>query len=252
MALLEAEHVTKSFSGITALDDVSLVVEAQELVALIGPNGAGKTTFFNCLTGVLYPDHGTVSFAGADLLALAPYRRARAGLSRTFQRVELFMGTTVRDHLVVADRARSCNGGLFRDLTGRSAVTHDERERCDQALSLVGLTALADHPIEALSLGKGRLVELARALMSRPSLLFLDEPSSGLDAAETSEMATVLETVQREHGTAILLVEHDVPLVERLASRTYVLDIGRLLAAGPTAEVLSDPAVRTAYLGQGV
>ena len=250
--LLEARHVTKRFSGITALDDISLEVADHEFVAMIGPNGAGKTTFFNCLTGVLTPEQGTVRFGDADLLSMPTYRRARLGLARTFQRIELFAGTTVRDHLLVAERARTRNGGLLRDLTGRSAPQPEERERCDAVLDLIGLMPLAEYPIESLSLGKGRLVELARALMCQPRLLFLDEPSSGLDIAETHEMATVLETVQREQGTAILLVEHDVPLVERLAGRTYVLDVGRLLAAGPTSEVLADADVRAAYLGQGV
>ena len=239
--LLEARHVTKRFSGITALDDISLEVADHEFVAMIGPNGAGKTTFFNCLTGVLTPEQGTVRFGDADLLSMPTYRRARLGLARTFQRIEL-----------VAERARTRNGGLLRDLTGRSAPQPEERERCDAVLDLIGLMPLAEYPIESLSLGKGRLVELARALMCQPRLLFLDEPSSGLDIAETHEMATVLETVQREQGTAILLVEHDVPLVERLAGRTYVLDVGRLLAAGPTSEVLADADVRAAYLGQGV
>jgi len=250
--LLDARHVTKRFSGITALDDISLEVGDHELVALIGPNGAGKTTFFNCLTGVLTPEQGSVRFGDADLLSMPTYRRSRLGLARTFQRIELFAGTTVRDHLLVAERARTRNGGLFRDLTGRSAPQPEERDRCDAVLELIGLMTLAEYPIESLSLGKGRLVELARALMCQPRLLFLDEPSSGLDIAETHEMATVLETVQAEQGTAILLVEHDVPLVERLATRTYVLDVGRLLAAGPTREVLADSEVRAAYLGQGV
>jgi len=247
--LLEAHEVTKRFEGITALDAVSLTVQPGELVALIGPNGAGKTTFFNCLLGVLRPEVGEMHFGGADLTRLLAYQRARLGLARTFQRIELFAGMTVREHLIVAARAHRVRGGLLRDLLGRSGPTAVELADSADTLDLLGITELADRPVESLSLGKGRVVELARALMCRPRLLFLDEPSSGLDVHETADMGDVLLRVQRERGTAILLVEHDVPLVERLAQRTYVLDSGLLIADGPTAEVLADPDVRTAYLG---
>lgn len=248
-ALLEAEGVTKRFDGIIALAEVSVRVEPGELVALIGPNGAGKTTLFNCLSGVLSPEEGSIRFRGADIRGLHPHARARMGLARTFQRIELFGAMTVRDHLLVADRARTGAAGLWRDLLGRSQPTAEERTRCDETLALVGLHDVADRPASSLSLGRGRIVELARALMCQPDLLFLDEPSSGLDLQETAEMGTVLQTVQRERGTAILLCEHDVPFVQRLATRTYVLDVGRLIAEGTTDEVLENEQVRIAYLG---
>jgi branched-chain amino acid transport system ATP-binding protein len=241
--------VSKRFEGIVALSDVSLFVEAGEFIAVIGPNGAGKRTLFNCLSGVLHPDGGSVTFDGRPLDRLRPSRRARLGIARTFQRIELFGGMTVRDHLLVADRARTGRGGLWSDLFRGSAPTTDELARCDTVLDLVGLQDLADRPAESLSLGKGRLVELGRALMCEPKLLFLDEPSSGLDRSETVEMGSALETVRREHGTAVVLIEHDVPMVQRLASRTYVLDYGQLIAAGPTETVMEDPRVRAAYLG---
>src|ERR687898_898395 len=227
--LLDAVKISKRFDGITALRHVSVCVERGEVVALIGPNGAGKTTLFNCLTGVLRPDDGAVTFDGRDLGGLAPYERSRLGLGRTFQQIELFTGLTVLEHLLVADRA----------------------PRCRTVLDLVGLGDDADRPAESLSLGRGRVVELARALVCEPRLLFLDEPSSGLGAQETADMAAVLEQVRTERDLAILLCEHDVPFVERLATRTYVLDSGRLIAEGPTAEALVQPAVRTAYLGVG-
>jgi branched-chain amino acid transport system ATP-binding protein len=251
-ALLDAQSITKRFAGINALDRVSLEIAPGELVALIGPNGAGKTTFFNCLLGVLRPDDGSITFGGRDLARLPVHRRARLGLARTFQRIELFGGMSVRDHLWVAARAHRRGGGLGRDLLGLSGPTTEERGQCEETLELVGLTDLADSPVESLSLGRGRIVELARALMCQPRLLFLDEPSSGLDQSETHEMCDVLRTVQSESGTAILLVEHDVPMVESLASRTYVLESGKLIASGETGDVLSQPAVRAAYLGQGV
>ncbi|MBX3285336.1 MAG: ABC transporter ATP-binding protein [Actinobacteria bacterium] len=251
-ALLEAVGITKVYDGMAALTDVSIEVDTAELVALIGPNGAGKTTLFDCLSGVQRADAGIVRLEGREIEGLAPHERARMGIARTFQRIELFTGMTVRDHLLVADRAVRRSGGLLRDLTGRAKPDAGERERCDEVLELVGLADDADRPAHALSLGRGRVVELARALMCRPRLLFLDEPSSGLDRTETAEMAGVLERVMEQGATAILLCEHDVPFVERLASRTYVLDCGRRIAAGPTRDVLADPDVRAAYLGQGV
>jgi branched-chain amino acid transport system ATP-binding protein len=247
--LLDAVGVSKRFAGILALSEVSVAVWPGEFVAVIGPNGAGKSTLFNCLSGVLRPDAGTVTFDGQPLDGLRPAQRARRGIARTFQRIELFAGMTVRDHLLVADRARTRTGGLWTDILRGARPTAAEMERCDAMLELVGLTDVADRPAESLPLGKGRLVELGRALMTRPSLVFLDEPSSGLDRAETVEMGDALETVRQQHGTAIVLIEHDVPMVQRLAARTYVLDYGQLIAAGPTAEVMQDERVRTAYLG---
>ncbi len=248
--LFSAVDIWKSYQGIAALIEVSVSVDTGELVALIGPNGAGKSTLFDCLSGIQTPDRGQVRFDGHDLAGMAQFRRARMGMARTFQRIELFPGLTVRDHLLVADRAQRLRGGMARDLTGRSRIGSDERARCDAVLEQLGLMDDADRPAEALSLGRGRVVELGRALICQPRLLFLDEPSSGLDESETDEMAVVLETVRRERDTAIVLCEHDVALVERLATRTYVLDTGRIIAEGPTAEVMANPLVRAAYLGE--
>jgi branched-chain amino acid transport system ATP-binding protein len=247
--LMEAIRVTKRFAGIRALNDVSLSVGEGELVGLIGPNGAGKTTLFNCLFGVIRPDHGKVLFDGRDLSHMPPHRRARLGIGRTFQRVELFGGMTPRDHLLVAARSHTRRGGLLRDLLYQSRPSADEREKVDDTLSLLGLTDDADRPIEALSLGRGRLVELGRALMLEPRLLFLDEPSSGLDTDETSAMASVLEQVNGERGIAVLLVEHDLAMVRRVARRLCCINVGAVIAEGSCDEVLADEAVRRAYLG---
>jgi branched-chain amino acid transport system ATP-binding protein len=248
-ALLETDRVVKRFAGITALSEASLRVDENEIVGLIGPNGAGKTTLFDCIYGLLRPDRGTVHFCGRDLAGLRIHQRARLGIGRTFQRVELFIGTSVRDHLLVAERARHGTGGLVRDLTGRGRPTAVEHERAEAVLDLLGLDELADRPIEALSLGRARLVELGRALMIDPRLLLLDEPSSGLDGDETAEMGEVLGRVRAERGLSILLVEHDVGLVRSVTSRLYVLDFGTLIAEGSTEAVLGDDAVRRAYLG---
>jgi len=252
VTLLDAASVTKRFSGLTALDAVTLTVSAGEIVGLIGPNGAGKTTLFNCLYGVIAPDGGRVTFAGHDISSLPVHRRARLGIGRTFQRIELFVGMTVSDHLLVAERARRGDGGLWRDLTNRSKPTDDECARAAATLDLLGLTDVAERPVESLSLGRGRLVELGRALMIEPQLLLLDEPSSGLDHRETDEMADVLDTVRAERGTAILLVEHDVAMVRKVTQRLYVLDFGHVIASGATAEVIADQNVRQAYLGDTV
>ena len=247
--VLEATGIRKSFSGIVALRDLDIVVGAGERVGLIGPNGAGKTTFFNCVLGVLRPDAGTVWLAGDDISRLPVHARARRGIGRTFQRIELFAESTVREHLLIAERTRRGDGGLWKDLLGRGRPRADEIARCDEVLDLLGLGPLADEPIEHLSLGKGRLVEVGRALMVQPTLLLLDEPSSGLDRSETTDLATTLLAAQAEQGFAILLVEHDVELVSSFTERTYVLSFGEMIAEGPTAEVMRSDVVREAYLG---
>jgi branched-chain amino acid transport system ATP-binding protein len=250
VSLLEATSISKRFSGINALSDVSLSVDTGEAVGLIGPNGAGKTTFFNCLLGIIKPDGGRVVFDGKDLRGYPTYRRARLGFGRTFQRIELFAGMTVRNHLLVAERSRHGTGRLWKDILNRSKPTADENERVERTLRLLQLDDVGDRPIESLSLGRGRLVEVGRALMTEPQLLLLDEPSSGLDQHETSDLVATLQEVQREHDTAILLVEHDVEMVQSFATRLYVLDFGTMIASGPTADVMDDDAVRKAYLGE--
>jgi branched-chain amino acid transport system ATP-binding protein len=250
--LLQATGITKRFAGITALNQVTLTVQPGESVGLIGPNGAGKTTFFNCLLGILRPEGGRVRFDGRDITRLPVYKRARLGFGRTFQRMELFTGMSVRDHLLVAERARNGDVALWRDIVSLGRVSSDERDRADRTLALLGLQAVADRPIESLSLGRGRLVELARALMTEPKLLLLDEPSSGLDRNETMELCDTLVQVQADRETAVLLVEHDVEMVTRFASRLYVLDFGTMIASGPTVDVMNDAAVRKSYLGEMV
>jgi branched-chain amino acid transport system ATP-binding protein len=247
--LLDAQGVTKRFAGITALNAVDLDVQHGEMVGLIGPNGAGKTTLFNCLLGMLRPESGTILFDGIEISGLPVYKRARLGFGRTFQRLELFAGTTVRDHFLVAERQRNGSGRLWKDLLNLSNPTSDEHAKVDAMIELLGLQREADQPVEALSLGRGRLVELGRALMTQPKLLLLDEPSSGLDVKETAALAERLASVQEQHEFAVLLVEHDVEMVQSLVTRLYVLDFGTRIAAGPTDDVLGDELVRKAYLG---
>ncbi|MDX6233939.1 MAG: branched-chain amino acid transport system ATP-binding protein [Nocardioidaceae bacterium] len=247
--VLEATAIRKTFSGIVALSDLDLTVDEGERVGLIGPNGAGKTTFFNCVLGLLRPDAGKVLLSGEDISGLPVHARARRGIGRTFQRIELFAESTVREHLLIAERTRRGDGRLWKDLIGRGRPTADEIDGCDAVLDLLGLGDVAEEPIEHLSLGKGRLVEVGRALMTKPTLLLLDEPSSGLDREETADLAKTLRAVQADQGFAILLVEHDVEFVAGFTERTYVLDFGCLIAHGATGEVLGSEIVRDAYLG---
>ena len=247
--LLEATGISKRFAGIHALDQVAVDIGAGEMVGLIGPNGAGKTTLFNCLLGLDPPDDGTVYFSGKNVTRMPVFRRARMGMGRTFQRLELFVGLSVREHLLLPDRAHRGDAPLWRDLLRLSRTSAAEAERADAMLELLGIEELADKPVESLSLGRGRLVELGRALMTEPRLLLLDEPSSGLDRMETAAFANRLKNVTAERGMSVLLVEHDVDLVQAVVERIIVLDFGTVIASGPTKEVLEDATVRKAYLG---
>jgi len=201
------------------------------------------------MLGVLRSDSGRVELAGEDISRLPVHERARRGIGRTFQRIELFPESTVRDHLFVAERVHGRKGRLWKDLVGLGRPRAEEIERCDEVLQLLQLEHLAEQPIERLSLGQCRLVEVGRALMTEPKVLLLDEPSSGLDRAETSALAQTLREVQAEQGFSILLVEHDVELVASFTTRSYVLDFGRMILEGPTDEVLASSEVRAAYLG---
>ena len=248
MPLLEATGISKRFGGIVALHEVSIVVEPGEAVGLVGPNGAGKTTLFDCLNGLRHADAGEVRFEDRSIAHLPVYQRARLGIGRTFQRLELFAGMSARDHLMVAERVHQGDGRLWKDLIGRGRAGATVA-RVEKLLDELGLEDVADDPIESLSQGHGRLVELGRALVQDPLVLLLDEPSSGLDTRETAELATILLEVRSLGRTSMLLVEHDLDLVRRVAERLYVLDFGELIARGPVEEVLADSAVRRAYLG---
>jgi branched-chain amino acid transport system ATP-binding protein len=248
--LLEARAISKRFGGVQALHDVTMSVEPGEIFGLVGPNGAGKTTLFNCLCGQLRPDGGSVRFDGETIDHLPTYRRARLGIGRTFQRIEIFPELTVRDHLMVAARAHSGDGALWKDLLNLSKPKAKEMDIVESVLDMVRLQDVAETPVAALSLGHCRLVELGRALAGEPRLLMADEPSSGLDVTETQALADTLLHVRQEHGTAVILVEHDLDMVAQVVDRVIVLDFGQQIAAGTLQEVLTDPVVRKAYLGK--
>lgn len=253
-ALLAAQNITVRFGGVVALDDVTLTVPPASIVGLVGPNGAGKTTMFGVLSGLVRPRSGSVQLAGADVTRSSPQRRARLGLSRTFQRLELFKELTVREHLVVAHRVHQRRDRQFvRDLFGFGGrPSPGEDEAVDGLLALLGLGEVADRPVALLPLGTGRLVEVGRALASEPRVMLLDEPTSGLGAHETDQLAATLRTVHEQRDVAVVLVEHDVELVLALADRITVLDFGKVIADGTPAMIRGDAAVQAAYLGGSV
>jgi branched-chain amino acid transport system ATP-binding protein len=239
MAALDVRGVTVRFGGNIALEGVSLSAEAGQVTGLIGPNGAGKTTLFNVVTGLQPPTRGSVMLDGRDITSLAPFKRARAGLARTFQRLELFTLLSVRANIrVAADIHRS----YTRD------AEHDPDRVADEVLERLGLASLGDTRVDQLPTGLARLVEIGRALATRPRVLLLDEPASGQDEAETDALAGLLAELAAE-GMAVLLVEHDVQLVMRACQLVHVLDFGEILAVGTPDEVRNNQAVLTAYLG---
>jgi branched-chain amino acid transport system ATP-binding protein len=250
---LVCSDVTVRFGGIVALSEVGLEVGPGEIVGLVGPNGAGKSTLFGVLSGLLEPVQGTVALGGEDTTRSSPQQRAMRGLSRTFQHPELFAGLTVRDHLVLAHRAKRARHRVWSDLFTLGSLRPrgaEEETAVGELIALLGLESLADRPAHGLPLGAARIVELGRALAAEPSVLLLDEPSSGLDAAETDQFEAVVRRISDSRDVSVLLVEHDVELVMRMCRRIYVLEFGRLIAVGTPAEVRADPVVRAAYLGE--
>jgi branched-chain amino acid transport system ATP-binding protein len=246
--LLDASGVTIRFGGLVALSEVDLQVAPSGITGLIGPNGAGKTTLFNVITGLLQPSAGHVRYDGQDIVGWSPHRRGRAGIARTFQRLDLFLGMSVRDNLRAAYEA-STPGGVF----GRHA--QEGNELVDALIGRLDIKDIADRKAGTLSTGLGRMVELGRALCARPRLLLLDEPSSGLDVGETAHFRDLLlEITQSDFlgrpAPAVLLVEHDVKLVMEVCQQITVLEFGQRIAHGTPHEVRSDPAVVAAYLGE--
>ena len=243
MALLEVEQVSVDFGGVQALHLVDLDVEAAQATGLIGPNGAGKTTLFNAICGLQQIDRGRVVLDGRDLTRVAAHKRARLGIARTFQRLEVFGSMTARDNVrVAADVHRR-----WARRAGR-APTRPPEVRTEEILDRVGLRSVADDRVDALPTGLARLVEVGRALASDPKVLLLDEPSSGLSEEETQSFAALLRSLVSE-GLAVLLVEHDVELVMGVCSRIHVLDFGQVIASGAPEEIQGDAAVQSAYLG---
>ena len=233
--MLQVEEVSVHFGGVRALDSVTFDVAAGEVTGLIGPNGAGKTTIFNVITGLQRPDRGRVRLDGVDVTGRSARWRARRGLGRTFQRLEVFGSLTVADNVLVAVENRGHRG-------------RDARRRAAELLERVGIAGEATTQADVLPTGLARLLELARALACDPRTLLLDEPSSGLDSAESGALSDLIGDLA-DDGLAVLLVEHDVEMVMRLCRTIHVLDFGRVIASGAPDLVRADPAVQAAYLG---
>ena len=240
--LLCCDDVSVRFGGLVALDGVHLSAATGQITGLIGPNGAGKTTLFNVLTGLLTPTRGMVRYAGNEITSWPAHRRGRAGIARTFQRLELFIGLTVYDNLLSAYEA-SLSGGVL----GRHS--REGRQHVDEVIERLGLQPIALRAAGELPTGQGRLVELGRAMCTDPRLLLLDEPSSGLDSLETDRFRDVLLDLVAVDDIAILLVEHDMGLVMDVCDTITVLDFGRVISVGTPDEVRNDQAVIAAYLG---
>ena len=252
---LEVDGVSVRFGGLHALDSVSLAVEQGTIGGLIGPNGAGKTTLFNCVTGLLSPTAGRVRLFGTDATDWPAHRRARFGVGRTFQRLELFTSLTVVENLVMGVESHLARGNVFTDLFALPATVEtrwEAEERALAVLELVGMGEYAAARAGDLPLGLARLVEVGRALCTEPRLLLLDEPSSGLRLEESHRLAALLRSLRDDQGLSLLVVEHDMDFVLNLCDAVSVLDFGRMLAAGTPAEIQQDPAVQAAYLGEEV
>ena len=251
-AALEVAEVSVRFGAVAALDGVSLSVQPGELVAVIGPNGAGKTTLFNCCSGFLAPDSGTVRLHGVDVTDFPAHRRAAAGLGRSFQTPRLVESMSVFENLLVGFHPRIIHG-VPGEVAGFTYALDEEREirrRVAGLLDAVGLAAIGPLAAGDLPSGLRKVVEVLRALVPAPDVLLLDEPSAGLDPRETRWLARLIGAVNRELGTSVVLIEHDMSLVMGISDYVYVLEFGRRLAAGTPAEVRSNPEVIAAYLGK--
>lgn len=252
MAMLEVTSLGISFGGLRAVDELSMKIEEGGLVGLIGPNGAGKTTVFNMLTGVYRPTDGGIRLDGQNLIGKKPHDICKMGVARTFQNIRLFSELSVLDNVKT---------GLHNEITYTLAESllhvgsYRKKEqamdrRAMELLEVFGLESVADYRAANLPYGKQRKLEIARALATDPMMLLLDEPAAGMNPNETEELMETIELVRKKFGVTVLLIEHDMKLVSGICEYLYVLNFGRLLAEGTPSEVLSNPEVVTAYLGE--
>lgn len=249
--VLQFDDVHLSFGAVKAVNGVSFTVEEDELFAVIGPNGAGKTSIFNVLSGVYRPQQGSVQLEGQSLLGMRPPAIARLGMARTFQNIELFEHATVLQNLLIGAHVHRTTTplaeALFLPSVKRAEVAL--REKVEEVIDLLDLAVHRDAMVAGLPYGARKVVELGRALCTRPKLLLLDEPSSGLNVEETEDMAFWIEDITRDLGITVVMVEHDMTLVSRVSDRVMAMNQGRVLAMGSPSEVQHHPAVVEAYIG---
>jgi branched-chain amino acid transport system ATP-binding protein len=250
--ILELRDISLHFGGITALDGVGFTVNKGEIFAVIGPNGAGKTSVFNCISGLYHPAKGNILFEGSDITGLAPARRARLGLARSFQNIELFKGMTVIDNLMLGRHIHMktglFTGGLFFGPARREEIRN--REVVEEIIDFLEIQAIRQKVVGTLAYGLQKRVELGRALALAPRVLLLDEPMAGMNAEETEDMARFVLDISDERDTTVVLIEHDMGVVMDICDRICAIDFGVKLAEGTPAEIQANPSVVSAYLGE--
>jgi branched-chain amino acid transport system ATP-binding protein len=254
MALFELKGVTKSFGGLTVVDGLSLAVEEGEIVSLIGPNGAGKTTVFNLVTGIYAPDEGEIRFDGADIAGLAPHAITKRGIARTFQTLRLFLNMSVKENVMAAAYGHT-KATVFESMLRLPRARREEREiarMAEEKLAFFGQRLMGyrwDQPAYSLSYANRRRLEIARAMGANPRLLLLDEPAAGMNPAETHELTELIGRLRTEAGYTVLVIEHDMHVVEGISDRVVALDHGVKIAEGSFEQVATNELVIEAYLG---
>ncbi|MBX5473887.1 MAG: ABC transporter ATP-binding protein [Thermoleophilia bacterium] len=252
--LLELRGVSKRFGGLTVIESLDLHVDEGEIVSVIGPNGAGKTTLFNLVTGVYTPDSGEIVFAGRNIVGLPPHRITALGIARTFQTLRLFLNMTVKENVMAAAYAHT-RAGIWRSILRTPGMRREEREiqrLAEERLSFFGQRLVGyrwDQPAYSLSYANRRRLEIARATATNPRLLLLDEPAAGMNPVETHEITELIGKLRDEGGYTILVIEHDMHVVEGISDRVVALDHGVKISEGSFEEVATDPRVVEAYLG---